>query len=196
MFRITPTSYLIISSLFFSHSDSFFQVSDSLRTTNVAQRSSCHSIDVWKKGRNFIRNFKLQIYHWNVNITITINALFGTHCSRPFYVSLKKWLRNIFIFPETSSRNFHKPFGLSARDPYWESPRFRNLNCRDRWHYLTFFRVLVSSTIFTFVFLYPGISSTIAGSLAGGSFISKVLLANADALCAAASPLIEEDIAM
>ena len=28
----------------------------------------------------------------------------------------------------------------------------------------------------------------------GGSFISKVLLANADALCAAASPLMEEEI--
>ncbi|CAI9736844.1 diacylglycerol kinase delta-like isoform X2 [Octopus vulgaris] len=39
-----------------------------------------------------------------------------------------------------------------------------------------------------------GISSSIAGRLAGGSFISQVLLANADALCAAASPLIEEDI--
>jgi hypothetical protein len=35
-----------------------------------------------------------------------------------------------------------------------------------------------------------------AGSIVGGSFISKVLLANADALCAAASPLIEEDIAL
>ncbi|BFZ00570.1 hypothetical protein BsWGS_03608 [Bradybaena similaris] len=40
----------------------------------------------------------------------------------------------------------------------------------------------------------PGISSSIAKNLAGGSFISKVLLANADALCAAASPLIEQDI--
>ncbi|XP_070213170.1 diacylglycerol kinase delta-like isoform X4 [Littorina saxatilis] len=40
----------------------------------------------------------------------------------------------------------------------------------------------------------PGISSSIAKSLAGGSFISKVLLANADALCAAASPLLEQDI--
>ncbi|XP_069104999.1 diacylglycerol kinase delta-like isoform X3 [Argopecten irradians] len=40
----------------------------------------------------------------------------------------------------------------------------------------------------------PSISSSIAGKLAGGSFISKVLLANADALCAAASPLMEEDI--
>ena len=38
------------------------------------------------------------------------------------------------------------------------------------------------------------VSSTIAGKLAGGSFISKVLLANADALCAAASPLMEEEI--
>ncbi|XP_025079180.1 diacylglycerol kinase delta-like isoform X4 [Pomacea canaliculata] len=40
----------------------------------------------------------------------------------------------------------------------------------------------------------PGISSSIAKTLAGGSFISKVLLANADALCAAASPLLEQDI--
>ncbi|XP_055868599.1 diacylglycerol kinase delta-like isoform X5 [Biomphalaria glabrata] len=40
----------------------------------------------------------------------------------------------------------------------------------------------------------PGISSSIAKNLAGGGFISKVLLANADALCAAASPLIEQDI--
>ncbi|XP_060578778.1 diacylglycerol kinase delta-like isoform X3 [Ruditapes philippinarum] len=39
-----------------------------------------------------------------------------------------------------------------------------------------------------------GLSSSIAGKLAGGSFISKVLLANADALCAAASPLLEEEI--
>ena len=39
-----------------------------------------------------------------------------------------------------------------------------------------------------------GLSSGVAGSLAGGSFISKVLLANADALCAAASPLLEQDI--
>ncbi|XP_041350490.1 diacylglycerol kinase delta-like isoform X2 [Gigantopelta aegis] len=41
--------------------------------------------------------------------------------------------------------------------------------------------------------MLPGVSSSIAKSLGGGSFISKVLLANADALCAAASPLIEED---
>ena len=34
----------------------------------------------------------------------------------------------------------------------------------------------------------------LSGGLAGGSFISKVLLANADALCAAATPLMEEDI--
>ncbi|CAL1533005.1 unnamed protein product [Lymnaea stagnalis] len=40
----------------------------------------------------------------------------------------------------------------------------------------------------------PGISSAIAKNLAGGGFISKVLLANADALCAAASPLLEQDI--
>ncbi|XP_056006352.1 diacylglycerol kinase delta-like isoform X9 [Ostrea edulis] len=40
----------------------------------------------------------------------------------------------------------------------------------------------------------PGLNSNIAGKLAGGSFISKVLLANADALCAAASPLVEDDI--
>ncbi|KAK3094795.1 hypothetical protein FSP39_006352 [Pinctada imbricata] len=40
----------------------------------------------------------------------------------------------------------------------------------------------------------PGLNSHIAGKLVGGSFISKVLLANADALCAAASPLIEDDI--
>ncbi|XP_076435509.1 diacylglycerol kinase delta-like isoform X2 [Babylonia areolata] len=40
----------------------------------------------------------------------------------------------------------------------------------------------------------PGINSSIAKHLAGGSFISKVLLANADALCAAASPLLEQDI--
>ena len=40
----------------------------------------------------------------------------------------------------------------------------------------------------------PGISSSIAKNLAGGGFISKVLLANADALCAAASPLLEQDI--
>ncbi|XP_078312935.1 diacylglycerol kinase delta-like isoform X5 [Crassostrea virginica] len=39
-----------------------------------------------------------------------------------------------------------------------------------------------------------GLNSNIAGKLAGGSFISKVLLANADALCAAASPLVEDDI--
>ena len=45
-----------------------------------------------------------------------------------------------------------------------------------------------------FVLTLTGLSSNIAGKLAGGSFISKVLLANADALCAAASPLIEEDI--
>ena len=32
------------------------------------------------------------------------------------------------------------------------------------------------------------------GGGGGGSFISKVLLANADALCAAASPLMEEEI--
>lgn len=44
------------------------------------------------------------------------------------------------------------------------------------------------------LFVFPGLSSSIAGKLAGGSFISKVLLANADALCAAASPLMEEDI--
>ena len=36
----------------------------------------------------------------------------------------------------------------------------------------------------------------IASKLAGGSFISKVLLANADALCAAASPLMAEDVDM
>ncbi|RUS80948.1 hypothetical protein EGW08_011299 [Elysia chlorotica] len=40
----------------------------------------------------------------------------------------------------------------------------------------------------------PGISSSIAKNLSGGGFISKVLLANADALCAAASPLLEQDI--
>ncbi|XP_063428403.1 diacylglycerol kinase delta-like isoform X2 [Mytilus trossulus] len=40
----------------------------------------------------------------------------------------------------------------------------------------------------------PSLSSSIAAKLAGGSFISKVLLANADALCAAASPLMEEEI--
>ncbi|KAH9513883.1 hypothetical protein Btru_031662 [Bulinus truncatus] len=40
----------------------------------------------------------------------------------------------------------------------------------------------------------PGISSSIAKNLTSGGFISKVLLANADALCAAASPLIEQDI--
>ncbi|KAL5005462.1 hypothetical protein ScPMuIL_018918 [Solemya velum] len=40
----------------------------------------------------------------------------------------------------------------------------------------------------------PNLSSNIAGKLRSGSFISKVLLANADALCAAASPLIEEEI--
>ena len=45
-----------------------------------------------------------------------------------------------------------------------------------------------------FCLIVLGISSSIAGRLAGGSFISKVLLANADALCAAASPLIEEEI--
>ncbi|KAH3810599.1 hypothetical protein DPMN_138992, partial [Dreissena polymorpha] len=42
--------------------------------------------------------------------------------------------------------------------------------------------------------LLPSLSSSIASKLVGGSFISKVLLANADALCAAASPLLEEDI--
>ncbi|KAL4219804.1 hypothetical protein ACF0H5_020216 [Mactra antiquata] len=42
--------------------------------------------------------------------------------------------------------------------------------------------------------MLPSLSSSIAGKLAGGSFISKVLLANADALCAAASPLLEEEI--
>ena len=31
---------------------------------------------------------------------------------------------------------------------------------------------------------------------AGGSFISQVLLANADVLCASASPLMEEDVHM
>ena len=44
------------------------------------------------------------------------------------------------------------------------------------------------------VLCVAGISSSIAKTLAGGSFISKVLLANADALCAAASPLLEQDI--
>ena len=44
------------------------------------------------------------------------------------------------------------------------------------------------------IFYFTGISSTIASKLGGGSFISKVLLANADALCAAASPLMEEEI--
>ena len=34
----------------------------------------------------------------------------------------------------------------------------------------------------------------VRGGGGGGSFISKVLLANADALCAAASPLMEEEI--
>jgi len=43
-------------------------------------------------------------------------------------------------------------------------------------------------------YLFLGLSSNIAAKLAGGSFISKVLLANADALCAAASPLMEEEI--
>ena len=42
-------------------------------------------------------------------------------------------------------------------------------------------------------YLFTGVSSSIAKTLGGGSFISKVLLANADALCAAASPLVEED---
>jgi hypothetical protein len=42
--------------------------------------------------------------------------------------------------------------------------------------------------------LFLGLNSNIAAKLAGGSFISKVLLANADALCAAASPLMEEEI--
>ena len=51
------------------------------------------------------------------------------------------------------------------------------------------------NTLLMFLFsLYPGLNSNIAGKLAGGSFISKVLLANADALCAAASPLVEDDI--
>ena len=44
------------------------------------------------------------------------------------------------------------------------------------------------------VWIFSDVSSTIAGKLGGGSFISKVLLANADALCAAASPLMEEEI--
>ena len=44
------------------------------------------------------------------------------------------------------------------------------------------------------VWIISDVSSTIAGKLGGGSFISKVLLANADALCAAASPLMEEEI--
>jgi len=42
-----------------------------------------------------------------------------------------------------------------------------------------------------------GDGASTAGTAAGGSFISKMLLANVDALCAAASPLLElEDIAM
>ena len=47
-----------------------------------------------------------------------------------------------------------------------------------------------------FTVVTAGLSSGVAGCLAGGSFISKVLLANADALCAAASPLMEEEIAL
>ncbi|XP_050417388.1 diacylglycerol kinase delta isoform X2 [Patella vulgata] len=49
-------------------------------------------------------------------------------------------------------------------------------------------------TSFAQIATLPGINSAIAKSLGGGSFISKVLLANADALCAAASPLIEEEV--
>lgn len=48
--------------------------------------------------------------------------------------------------------------------------------------------------ILNFDIFVSGLSSSIAAKLAGGSFISKVLLANADALCAAASPLMEEEI--
>ena len=44
--------------------------------------------------------------------------------------------------------------------------------------------------------IVSGYTSGVAGSLAGGSFISKVLLANADALCAAVSPLMQEEIDM
>ena len=39
----------------------------------------------------------------------------------------------------------------------------------------------------------PAIGGRQLGSL-GGSIISKVLLANADALCAAASPLMDQDV--
>ncbi|XP_019634677.1 PREDICTED: diacylglycerol kinase eta-like isoform X1 [Branchiostoma belcheri] len=41
----------------------------------------------------------------------------------------------------------------------------------------------------------PGIRSSIASSIAGGCLVSKVLLANADALCAAASPLMDPETA-
>ncbi|CAH1781221.1 unnamed protein product [Owenia fusiformis] len=44
--------------------------------------------------------------------------------------------------------------------------------------------------------LKKGGSSGIGASGGGGGFISKVLLANADALCAAASPLIEDEVAL
>ena len=54
--------------------------------------------------------------------------------------------------------------------------------------------VSVSAFRYVKVTFCAGISSSIAKTLGGGSFISKVLLANADALCAAASPLLEQDI--
>ncbi|XP_078612439.1 diacylglycerol kinase delta-like isoform X2 [Branchiostoma floridae x Branchiostoma japonicum] len=41
----------------------------------------------------------------------------------------------------------------------------------------------------------PGIRSSIASSIAGGCLVSKVLLANADALCAAATPLMDPETA-
>ena len=45
--------------------------------------------------------------------------------------------------------------------------------------------------------LFPvGSSSALASSAIGANFISKMLLANADALCAAVSPLMTDDITL
>ncbi|XP_059151965.1 diacylglycerol kinase delta-like [Physella acuta] len=61
--------------------------------------------------------------------------------------------------------------------------------CKEEIHYLPAIRLPFLQPM-----ALPGISSSIAKNLAGASFISTVLLANADALCAAASPLVEQDI--
>ena len=44
------------------------------------------------------------------------------------------------------------------------------------------------------VFPPVDVSSGMASKLTGGGLISKVLLANADALCAAVSPLVQEEL--